>query len=174
MHKLIKSLNFDLILQKWLGVWFNRAIKFPDDVLNFKCVKDEYKSLDLNTITERNEWITLNDNSLKSSNQSYKSYANAPGLFNKYIPVNEAKFSGPAPVTVLYTDYTNILVHYSCKIDGSWYSKKKKEMVLISIRKREFNDLDKFLFALEKLRSYKIDIDIEDLIFILNDKSCTN
>ena len=58
------------------------------------------------------EWRYKKDNVFERANAT-DLVTDTPGRFIEYE--NELPSPGPAPVVILYTDYTNIMVHYSCK-----------------------------------------------------------
>ena len=130
-------------------------------------MKKEFKRMNSSAFIQLQEWRYKKDNALDKANAT-DLVTETPGLFIEYE--DDLPSRGPAPAVILYTDYTNIMVHYSCKIYGGFFSKKKQEYYYISVRNRQFNDLDAFLFAFEKLIS--LNADFKDLVLMLNEKSC--
>ena len=113
------------------------------------------------------EWRYKADNALDKANAT-DIVTGTPGRFIEYE--NDLPSPGPAPVAILYTDYTNIMVHYSCKLYSANGNNKKQEYYYISVRSRQFNDLEVFLVAFEKLKS--LNADFRDLVLMLNEKNC--
>ena len=113
------------------------------------------------------QWRSKTDNTLEKANAT-DLVTNIPGQFIEYE--NDLPSPGPAPVVILYTDYSNIMVHYSCKMYGGWYNKQKQEYYYISVRSTQFNDLEVFLNAFEKLKS--LNANFKDLVLMLNERAC--
>ncbi len=150
-----------------IGTWYTKIIKYPVDFSTSKCIKTEYKRLNASAFIQLQEWRYKKDNVFERANAT-DLVTDTPGRFIEYE--NELPSPGPAPVVILYTDYTNIMVHYSCKTYGGWFSKKKQEYYYISVRSTLFNDLELFLIAFEKIKS--LNVNFKDLVLMLDEKSC--
>lgn len=98
-----------------------------------------------------------------SINITDKLIADRPGL------VLETEFNMKEGLAAtIYTDYESIAVRYSCNIIGG---NQLQEYFYIMTRSRGFNDMTKFMFALDQLK--KIPANISNLqLDLVNDLTC--
>jgi hypothetical protein len=134
---------------------------------NKKCLKITFSKLNETHFQHQQDWLTSKENESKSIRLVDMFTKNA-GQFLEFDDTLPS--SGPAPVVILHTDYTNIMVQYSCKEYGgsAVWNRRKQEYYSILVRNANYNDLDKFANAFDKLRSLSPTIDMNNLVIYSN------
>lgn len=77
-----------------------------------------------------------------------------------------------ASVAVIYTDYDNIAVFYSCYESKSFLWTKNHVIFNIVTRNRDFNSLKLLGQAAAALK--ELDVDLDDISYSYNGKTCKN
>lgn len=75
-------------------------------------------------------------------------------------------------LSVIYTDYTNIMVTFLCYENMENNMEKAHPIFVIYVRQRSFDSLSQFGAALQSLTKYGVDVN--DVRFMNNSPSCKN
>ena len=135
---------------------------------NRKCVKLTYSKHNDTHFVQQQDWQTSKATNESRSIRLVNMFTKNAGQFLEYD--DGLPSSGPAPLVILHTDYTNIMVQYSCKEYGgsAVWNRRKQEYYSILTRNLNYNDLDKFSNAFDKLRSLSPSVDMNNLVIFSN------
>lgn len=168
------SINF---LKCWLkleGVWYDISIDKDSYDPNTVCVKIDTKLDEKGTFMVDGSQIKT-DGSQENAKLSFETDPKKPGELYYELPVKDDTILGSksrtirVSYTVVYTDYENIAVFYSCyETKWSLYTINHPHFLVVA-RNKDFDNLDDFAKATQSIND--LGISYNDFVFFNNDPS---